>query len=135
MYKETNPRPFRAIISYSIGIIFLYLSVFMSTRIKYNGHLITAIPVIFPLVFAVVCFALSILFIFTKKYPWFFRTGMMSLLSGISMFIFGIVVFSLKVTSFLVWASSVGIGVLFLSAAMIRFIVQGGFSAYRKAKN
>lgn len=134
MYKETSSKPFRAIISYSIGVIFLYLSVFLSTKIKYNGHFISAMPVMFPLAFAMVCFGISTLFIFTKKYPWFFRTGIMSLLNGISMFIFGIVAFSLKVSS-LVWASSVGIGVLFLLAAMVRLVIQGGLGAYRKAKN
>ncbi len=134
MYKETNPKPFRAIISYAAGLIFLYLSVFLSFRIKYTGSFISAMPLIFPLVFAIVCFAISVLFIFTKTYSWFFRTGIMSLVSGLTMLIFGIISFNLKVSS-IIWGGSVGIGVLFILAAMVRLLIQGGLSAYRKAKN
>jgi len=90
-------------------------------------------PLIFPLVFAIVCFAISVLFIFTKTYSWFFRTGIMSLVSGLTMLIFGIISFNLKVSS-IIWGGSVGIGVLFILAAMVRLLIQGGLSAYRKAK-
>lgn len=134
MYNETTPKPFRAIISYAVGIIFLYLSVFLSFRIKYTGNFISVMPVIFPLVFAVVCFGISVLFILTKTYPWFFRTGIMSLVSGLSMLIFGIISFNLKVSS-TIWAGSVGIGVLFILAAIVRLLIQGGLSAYRRSKN
>ena len=134
MYKETNPKPLRAIIAYVIGIIFLYLSVFISQRIKYSGHFISAIPIVLPLVFAIGSFGISVLFVLTKEYPWFFRTGIMSLVSGITVFAFGIVAHVLKVSS-IVWAGSVGIGILFIIAAVVRLIIQGGLSAYRKAKN
>jgi len=134
MYKETNPKLLRAIISYMIGLIFLYLSIFLSSRIKYTGHFISVIPVIFPLVFAMVSFGVSVLFILTKTYPWLFRTGIMSLVIGLSMFIFGIISFNLKVSS-IVWAGSVGIGVLFILGAMVRLLIQGGLGVYRKSKN
>ena len=134
MYKETNPKPLRAIIAYVIGIIFLYLSVFLSQRMKYNGHFISAIPIVLPLVFAIAFFSISVIFVLTKEYPWFFRTGIMSLVSGITIFAFGIVAYDLKVSS-IVWAGSIGMGVLFAIAAIVRLTIQGGLSAYRKAKN
>ena len=58
----------------------------------------------------------------------------MSLVIGLSMFIFGIISFNLKVSS-IVWAGSVGIGVLFTFGAMVRLLIQGGLGVYRKSKN
>lgn len=134
MYKETNPKPVRGIIAYLIGIIFLYLSVFLSQHIKYDGNFTSAIPILFPLVFAMVAIGVSILFILGKEYPWFFRTGIMSLAIGVTLFIFGIITYYSGVES-LLWGGSVGIGVLFVIAAIVRLTIQGGLSAYRKAKN
>ncbi|MGP6207958.1 hypothetical protein ACNF42_08035 [Cuniculiplasma sp. SKW3] len=99
MYKETNPKLIRAITAYLIGIIFLYLSIFLSQRIKYNGHFISAIPVALSLVFAIAFFSISVIFVLTKEYPWLFRTGMMSLVSGITIFIFGIVAYNFRISS------------------------------------
>jgi hypothetical protein len=76
----------------------------------------------------------SILFILGKEYPWFFRTGIMSLAIGVTLFIFGIITYYSGVES-LLWGGSVGIGVLFVIAAIVRLTIQGGLSAYRKAKN
>ena len=134
MYKETNPKPVRGIIAYLIGIIFLYLSVFLSQNIKYDGNFTSAIPILFPLVFAIAAIGVSILFILGKEYPWFFRTGIMSLAIGVTLFIFGIITYYSGVES-LLWGGSVGIGVLFVIAAIVRLTIQGGLSAYRKAKN
>ena len=134
MYKETNPKPVRGIIAYLIGIIFLYLSVFLSQHIKYDGNFTSAIPILFPLVFAIAAIGVSILFILGKEYPWFFRTGIMSLAIGVTLFIFGIITYYSGVES-LLWGGSVGIGVLFVIAAIVRLTIQGGLSAYRKAKN
>jgi hypothetical protein len=131
---QTNPKLIRAIIAYVIGIIFLYLSVFLSQRIKYNGHFISAIPIVLPLVFAIAFFSISVIFVLTREYPWLFRTGMMSLVSGITMLAFGIVAYDIKIPS-IVWAGSIGIGVLFTIAAIARLLIHGGLSAYRKAKN
>jgi hypothetical protein len=102
--------------------------------IKYTGHFISVIPVIFPLVFAMVSFGISVLFILTETYPRLFGTGIMSLVIGFSIFIFGMISFNLKVSS-IVWAGSVGIGVLFILGAIVRLLIQGGLSAYIKSKN
>jgi hypothetical protein len=134
MYKETNPKPVRGIIAYLIGIIFLYLSVFLSQHIKYDGNFTSVIPILFPLVFAMAAIGVSILFILGKEYPWFFRTGIMSLAIGVTLFIFGIITYYSGVES-LLWGGSIGIGVLFVIAAFVRLTIQGGLSAYRKAKN
>ena len=134
MYKETNPNPVRGIIAYLIGIIFLYLSVFLSQHIKYDGNFTSAMPILFPLVFAMAAIGVSILFILGKEYPWFYRTGIMSLTIGVTLFIFGIITYYSGGES-LLWGGSVGIGVLFVIAAIVRLTIQGGLSAYRKAKN
>ncbi|WP_237698759.1 hypothetical protein [Picrophilus oshimae] len=68
----------------------------------------------------------SILFIFGKEYPWFFRTGLMSLAIGVTFFIFGIIAYYSGVES-LLWAGSIGIGVLFTIAAIVGLIIQGGY--------
>ena len=131
----TSKRKFyESILSYSIAWIFLYLSVFLSQHIKYDGNFTSAIPILFPLVFAMVAIGVSILFILGKEYPWFFRTGIMSLAIGVTLFIFGIITYYSGVES-LLWGGSVGIGVLFAIAAIVRLTIQGGLSAYRKAKN
>ena len=134
MYKETNPKPVRGIIAYLIGIIFLYLSVFLSQHIKYDGNFTSVIPILFPLVFAMAAIGISILFILGQEYPWFFRTGIMSLVNGITMFVFGMISFHFKISS-VIWAGSLGIGILFILAAIVRLIIQRGLSAYRKVKN
>ena len=134
MYKETEPKPIRAITSYLVGVIFLYLSVFLSEKSRYDGRFITAIPIVLPLVFAIALFSISVLFVLTGEYPWLFRTGIMSLVSGTTTFAFGVIAYDLKVSS-IVWAGSIGIGVMFIIAAVVRLIIQGGLSTYRKAKN
>jgi len=78
-----------------------------------------------------ISFGISVLFILTETYPWLFRTGIMSFVIGLTMFIFGMISFNLKVSS-IVWAGSVGIGVLFILGAIVRLLIQGGLSAYRK---
>ena len=94
----------------------------------------TLIPILFPFIFAMAFIGISVLFIFDKEYPWFFRTGIMSLAIGVTLFIFGIIAFYYGVES-LLWGGSIGIGVLFTVAGIVRLIIQGGLSAYRKAKN
>ena len=123
-----------SILSYALALVLLYLSVFLSEHIKYNGSFTSAMPILFPLVFAMAFIGISILFIFGKEYPWLFRTGIMSFAIGITLFIFGIISYYSGVES-LLWGGSVGIGVLFIIAAIVRLIIQGGLSAYRKSKS
>ncbi len=129
-----NSKVFKSLIFYIIGVIFLYVSVLMSQYFKYKGDFVSAMPLIFPIIFALAFFSISVLFIMDRKYPWFFRTGIMSLVSGITLFIFGMISFQFKVNS-IIWAGSLGIGVLFILAAIVRLIIQGGLTAYKKAKN
>ena len=130
----SNKKFYESIISYVLACLLLYLSVFLSRHIKYDGKFISALPILFPLVFAIAFIGVSVLFIFGKEYPWFFRTGIMSLASGVTLFIFGILAYSSGVES-LLWGGSVGLGVLFVIAAVVRLVIQGGLGAYRKAKN
>ncbi len=134
MSITSKKRFYESILSYAVAWAFLYLSVFLSEYIKYDGNFISALPILFPLVFAMVFIGISVLFIFDKEYPWFFRTGIMSLAIGVTLFIFGIIAFYYGVES-LLWGGSIGIGVLFTVAGIVRLIIQGGLSAYRKAKN
>ncbi|MGC8593753.1 MAG: hypothetical protein ACP5LF_05670 [Nitrososphaeria archaeon] len=127
-------RFYESILSYAVAWAFLYLSVFLSEHIKYDENFISVIPVLFPFIFAMAFIGISVLFIFDKEYPWLFRTGIMSLAIGVTLFIFGIIAFYYGVES-LLWGGSIGIGVLFTAAGIVRLIIQGGFSAYRKAKN
>ena len=57
----------------------------------------------------------------------------MSFAIGITLFIFGVISYYSGVES-LLWGGSVGIGILFIIAAIVRLIIQGGMSAYRKAE-
>ncbi len=118
---------------YIIGVLLLLLSVFLSDHISYNGHFISDLPTVLPIVFSLISIGISVLFIFNRNYPWFFRTGMMSLISGITLSAFGIISFSFNVKA-IVWGSSLGIGILFTIAAIVRLLIQGGLSAYRKIK-
>ena len=129
-----NKNIYKSIISYLIGITFLYVSILLSHYVKYNSHFLSAFPLILPIVFALVLFGVSVLFIFGRSYPWFFRTGMMSLTDGLAVFIFAIISFMFNVSP-VIWAGSVGIGVFFILAAIVRLIIQGGLSAYKKGKN
>jgi hypothetical protein len=129
-----NKNIYKSIISYLIGITFLYVSILLSHYVKYNGHFLSAFPLILPIVFALVLFGVSVLFIFDRSYPWFFRTGIMSLAAGSTVFIFGIISFMFNVSA-VIWAGSVGIGVLFILAAIVRLIIQGGLSEYKKGTN
>ena len=120
-------------LSYALACVMLYLSVFLSHHTKYNGNFTSAITILLPLVFAMALIGISILFIIGKEYPWFFRTGIMSLMIGVTLSIFGIIAYHFGVES-LLWGGSVGIGVLFVIAGIVRLIIQGGLSAYSKAK-
>lgn len=125
---------YKSILFYIIGLALLYLSIFLSNNLKYNGHFISAFPIVLPLVFSLVSIGVAVLLIMEKDSPWFFRTGIMSLVGGITLFLFGIISFYLGVKS-LVWAGSVGLGILFILAAIVRLLIQGGLSAYRKIRN
>jgi hypothetical protein len=116
-----------------IGIVFLYVSILLSNYAKYNGDFPSALPRIIPIVFALVLFGISVLFILDRSYTWLFRTGIMSLTGGFTVFIFGIVSLSFNVSS-VILVGSVGIGILFILAAIVRLIIQGGLSAYKKQK-
>ncbi len=129
-----NENVFKSVIFYIIGVTFLYVSVFLSHYFSYNGNFVSALPLILPIVFVLVFFSISILFILDRSYPWFFRTGIMSLVGGITLFVFGIIMFQFRVSS-VIWACSPGIGVLFILAGIIRLIIQGGLSAYKRTKN
>jgi hypothetical protein len=130
----SKKRYYESILSYVLALVLLYLSVFLSQHLKYDGKFTSAIPILFPLVFAMAFIGISILFILGKEYPWFFRTGIMSLAIGATLFIFGIIAYYSGVGSVL-WGGSIGIGLLFTIAAIVRLLIQGGLSAYRKAKN
>jgi len=125
---------YKSILFYIVGLALLYLSIFLSNNIKYNGHFISALPIVLPLVFSMISIGVAVLLIMEKDSPWFFRTGIMSLVIGITLFSFGILTFDLGVKS-LVWAGSVGLGILFILAAIVRLLIQGGLSAYRKIRN
>ncbi len=118
---------------YIIGVLLLPLSVFLSDHISYNGRFISDLPIILPIVFSLISIGISVLFIFNRNYPWFFRTGMMSLLGGITLSAFGIISFSFNVKA-IVWGSSLGIGILFTIAATVRLLIQGGLSAYGRIR-
>jgi hypothetical protein len=129
-----NKNIYKSIISYLTGITFLYISILLSHYVKYNGHFLSALPLILPIVFALVLFGVSVLFIFGRSYPWFFRTGMMSLTGGLTVFIFGIISFMFNINA-VIGTGSVGIGILFILAAIVRLIIQRGLSAYKNSKN
>ena len=133
MLVTSKRKYYKAILSYALVLVLLYLSVFLSQHIKYSGTFTSAIPILFPLVFSMAFIGISVLFILGKEYPWFFRTGIMSLAIGMTLFIFGIITYYAGVES-LLWGGSLGIGVLFIIAAFVRLIIQGGISAYRKIK-
>ncbi|BAB59286.1 TVG0149603 [Thermoplasma volcanium GSS1] len=124
---------YKSILFYVVGLALLYLSIFLSNILKYNGHFISALPIVLPLVFSAASIGVAVILIMEKDSPWFFRTGIMSLVIGITLFLFGILTFYLGVES-LVWAGSVVIGILFIIAAMVRLIIQGGLSTYRKIR-
>jgi hypothetical protein len=128
-----NEKAYKFLLFYATGILFLYISVFLSFKLKYNGSFISSTPVIFPMVFAMAFVGISVLFPLDNEYPWLFRTGIMSLVIGITMSIFGITSYYEEVIS-LVWVSSVVMGVLFILAAFVRLIIQGGLSAYKKIR-
>lgn len=128
---NSNKKFYGFLLSYALALGLLYLSVFISQHIKYSGTFTSAIPVLFPLVFSMAFIGVSVLFILRKEYPWFFRTGIMSLAIGMTLFIFGIITYYSGIES-LLWGGSIGIGVLFIIAAFVRLIIQGGLSAYRK---
>ncbi len=131
---ERNHNLLYSIIAFAIACGLLYLSVFLSQHLRYNGSFILAFPIVLPLVFAMVSVGFSVAFIMGNQYPWFFRTGIMSLAVGITLSIFGIVTYKYGITS-LLWAGSIGVGVLFILAAFVRLIIRGGLSAYRKFKS
>ena len=123
-------RILKSLLLYVIGILLLLLSVFLSDHISYNSHFISQLPIVLPTVLSLVPIAASVLFILDENYPYFFRTGMMSLLGGITLFAFGIISYSFAKP--IVWASSLVLGVISLLGAFVRLIIQGGLSAYRK---
>ena len=133
-FKMRSGNAYKSVIFYITGIILLYLSILLSNDLEYNGNFISVLPIILPIVFAIVFVSLAVLFIFDQDYPWFFRTGVMSLVAGLTLFFFGILSFYLGAKS-LVWGGSLGVGILFILASIVRLTIQGGFSAYRKAKN
>ena len=125
---------YKSLLFYVGGLALLYLSIFLSNNLKYNGHFISALPIVLPLIFSIASIGIAVLLIMEKDSPWFFRTGIMSLVGGITLFSFGILAFYLRVKS-LVWAGSFVLGILFILAAMVRLLIQGGLSAYRKSRN
>jgi hypothetical protein len=125
---------YKSLLFYIVGLALLYVSIFLSNNLKFNGNFISALPIVLPLVFSIASIGVAVIFIMEKDSPWFFRTGMMSLVSGITLFSFGVLAFYLGVKS-LVWAGSFVIGIMLIFAAMVRLFIQGGLSAYRKAKN
>ncbi len=131
---ERNHNLLYSVVAFAIACGLLYLSVFLSQHLRYNGSFISAFPIVLPLVLAIVAIGISVLFIMGKQYPWFFRTGIMSLATGITLLVFGIVTYHYGVAS-LLWAGAIGVGVLFILAAFVRLIIQGGLSAYRKFKS
>jgi predicted Abi (CAAX) family protease len=134
MRKMKNVSIYKSVIFYGIGVAFLFLSIFISDHVKFSGNFATALPIVLPMVFAIVFTMLSALFMMNRNLPWFFRTGFMSLVSGLTMFLFGFVSFALKTES-LLWGGSLGIGILLMLAAVVRLLIQGGLSAYRKTRN
>ena len=131
--KKLNRNIYKSIIFYVIGIILLYISILISHYFKYNDNFVSALPLILPIVFALVFFSMSVLFIITRNYPYLFRTGIMSLVSGITLFVFGMVSFRFKV-SYVIWSGSLGIGILFILVGIVRLIIQGGLITYKKSK-
>ncbi len=127
-------RVYKFMIFYTIGLILLYLSVFLSYHISYNSYFISQIPIILPLVFSLVAIGISIIFLLGKNLPWFFRTGIMSLAIGVTLLFFSIVLVFIGDRVFILGGSFI-IGIFFIIAAFVRLIIQGGLNAYRKNKN
>ncbi|SIM84323.1 hypothetical protein [Cuniculiplasma divulgatum] len=125
---------YKSLLFYIVGLALLYLSIFLSYNLKFDGHFISALPIVLPLVFSIASIGVAVILIMEKDSPWFFRTGIMSLVGGITLFSFGILTFYLGVKS-LVWAGSFVVGIMFIFAAMVRLFIQGGLSAYRKSRN
>jgi len=123
-------RILKSLLFYIIGILLLLISVFLSDHISYSANFISELPIILPIVLSMASIGASVLFILDKNYPWFFRTGIASLLAGITLFAFGIISYSFAKP--IVWASSLALGVIMLLAAFVNLIIQGGLSAYRK---
>ena len=125
-------RILKSLLFYVIGILLLLLSVFLSDHISYSASFISQLPIVLPIVLSLVPIGASVVFILDENSPWFFKTGIMSLIGGITLFAFGIISYSFAKP--IVWASSLAGGVLFIFAAFVRLIIQGGLSAYRKFK-
>ncbi len=118
-------------ISYLVGLLLLYLSLFLSTQIPYHGNLVLELPIIIPMVFSIIAIGVSVHLFLGSSYPYFFRTGVMSLVAGITLFVFGFISYSFNAGS-IVWAGSLVLGVIFIAGAIFRLLVQGGLSAYRR---
>ena len=125
-------RILKSLLFYIIGILSLLLSVFLSDHTSYSANFISQLPIVLPIVFSAIPIAVSVLFVLDENYPYFFRTGIMSLLGGITLFAFGII--SYLFAKPIVWVSSLALGVLFILGAFVRLIIQGGLNAYRKSK-
>lgn len=94
----------------------------------------SALPIVLPLVFSMAFIGVAVILIMEKDSPWLFRTGIMSLVIGITLFLFGILTFYMGVKS-LVWVGSFALGILFIRGAMVRLFIHGGLRAYRKSRN
>jgi hypothetical protein len=129
-YKNT----YKSLLFYVGGLVLLYLSIFLSNNLKYNGHFMSALPIVLPLVFSMAFIGVAVILIMEKDSPWLFRTGIMSLVIGITLFLFGILTFYMGVKS-LVWVGSFALGILFIRGAMVRLFIHGGLRAYRKSRN
>ena len=125
-------RILKSLLFYLIGILLLLFSAFLSDRICYSASFTSEFAIALIIVLSLVPIGASVVFILDENSPWFFKTGMMSLLAGITLFAFGIISYSFAKP--IIWASSLGLGVLFILAAFVRLIIQGGLSAYRKIK-
>jgi len=125
-------RILKSLLFYLIGILLLLLSVFLSDHISYSANFTLEFTIALPIAFSIASIAASPFFILDRNYPYFFRTGISSLLTGITLLAFGIISYSFAKP--IVWASSLGVGLLFILVAFVNSIIQGGLSAYRRSK-
>ena len=125
-------RILKSLLFYIIGILLLLLSAYLSDHVSYSANFTSEFTIALPIAFSIASIVASPFFILDRNYPYFFRTGISSLLTGITLFVFGIISHSFAKP--IVWASSLGVGLLFIVLAFVNLIIQGGLSAYRKSK-
>ncbi len=112
------------IIFMALGVSLMYLSIVL-------GNSMDTIIVFLPMVIGLVLFSSAVLFVIDKDKPYFYKTGIMSLSAGLIMIAFAFVTFYLKGAGYIL-TGFLGLGVLFVIASFVRFVIQGGKNVSEK---